>query len=89
MLDLAKHIIETKAGEFDPNAFDDRYDAALAELVKAKMEGREIKKPKRAAEGKVIDLMEALRQSAGKGQRRQALGQDKEGLRRARQGRRA
>src|SRR5690606_29939937 len=42
MLDLAKHIIATKAGEFDPAAFDDRYDAALAELVKAKIEGREI-----------------------------------------------
>ncbi len=65
MLDLAKHIIRTKQGEFDPTAFDDRYDAALAELVKAKMEGRELAKPKRAAEGKVVDLMEALRQSAG------------------------
>ena len=64
MLDLAKHIIDTKTGEFDPEEYDDRYDAALAELVKAKMEGREIKKPKKAAEGKVIDLMEALRQSA-------------------------
>lgn len=64
MLDLARHIIETKAGSFDPSAFDDRYDAALAELVKAKMEGRKIEPPKREREGKVIDLMEALRQSA-------------------------
>lgn len=64
MLDLAKHIIATKAGAFDPAAFDDRYDAALAELVKAKIEGREIRKPKRKAEGKVIDLMAALRESA-------------------------
>jgi DNA end-binding protein Ku len=64
MLDLARHIIATKQGSFDPAAFDDRYDAALAELVKAKIEGREIRKPKRKAEGKVIDLMEALRESA-------------------------
>ena len=64
MLDLAKHIIGTKAGEFDPARFDDRYDAALAELVQAKIEGREIEKPKRRREGKVIDLMEALRESA-------------------------
>ena len=64
MLDLARHIIATKEGAFDPAAFDDRYDAALAELVKAKIEGREIRKPKRKAEGKVIDLMEALRESA-------------------------
>ncbi len=32
MLDLAKHIISTKKGEFDPATFDDRYEAAVAEL---------------------------------------------------------
>ncbi len=65
MLDLARHIIETKTGAFDPATFDDRYEAALVDLVHAKMEGREIKVPKAPARGKVIDLMEALRQSAG------------------------
>jgi DNA end-binding protein Ku len=64
MLDLAKHIIDTKAGTFDPSSFDDRYDAALAELVKAKAEGRKIEIPKKRAEGKVVDLMQALRDSA-------------------------
>ena len=64
MLDLARHIIETKKGTFDPSTFDDKYEAALVELVHAKMEGREIKAPKPPAKGKVIDLMEALRQSA-------------------------
>ena len=64
MLDLARHIIDTKTGEFDPAAFDDRYDAALAELVKAKAEGRKIEKPKKTREGEVIDLMQALRESA-------------------------
>lgn len=64
MLDLARHIIKTKEGAFDPAAFDDRYDAALAELVRAKAEGREIEKPARKQEAKVIDLMQALRDSA-------------------------
>lgn len=64
MLDLAKHIIDTKRGQFDPSAFDDRYDAALAELVKTKAEGGTIKAPKREADGKVVDLMQALRESA-------------------------
>lgn len=64
MLDLARHIIETKLGTFDPWAFDDRYDAALAELVVAKKEGRAIKAPKPASKGKVIDLMDALKRSA-------------------------
>lgn len=65
MLELAEHIIKTKSGRFDPKKFDDRYDAALAEVVKAKIEGRKIKPQKPKAEGKVIDLLEALRQSAG------------------------
>lgn len=64
MLDLAGHIIGTMAGEFDPSGFDDRYDAALAELVRAKIEGRPIKAPKKPKAGKVVDLMEALRESA-------------------------
>ena len=64
MLDLARHIIDTKAGTFDPSTFDDHYDNALAELVKAKQEGRKIEAPKSKAEGKVVDLMEALRMSA-------------------------
>lgn len=65
MLDLAKHIIGTKKGSFDPTKFDDRYEAALAELVKAKAEGRKIEARKTQEPKKVIDLMEALRASAG------------------------
>jgi DNA end-binding protein Ku len=64
MLDLAKHIIETKSGKFNPREFDDRYEEALAELVRAKIAGREFKPPKQPKEAKVIDLMDALRQSA-------------------------
>ena len=64
MLDLAKHIIQTKSGSFDPRDFDDRYDAAVAELVKAKIAGRKIKAPKPPKETKVTSLLDALRQSA-------------------------
>lgn len=64
MLDLAKHIIETKKGAFDPRLFDDHYDLALAELIKAKAEGRQIKIAKLKREEKVVSLMEALRESA-------------------------
>ncbi|WP_137392222.1 Ku protein [Rhodoligotrophos defluvii] len=65
MLELARHIIDTKSGHFDPKTFDDRYDAALAELVKAKIEGKPLPKAKPREAAKVVDLMEALRQSAG------------------------
>ncbi|MBD9488049.1 Ku protein [Ensifer sp. ENS11] len=70
MLDLAKHIIKTKAGLFDPRTFDDRYDAALAELVKAKMEGRTVKVKKQPKVEPSTNLMEALRVSAGFGSAR-------------------
>lgn len=65
MLDLAEHIIKTKRGKFDPTTFDDRYEEAIAELVKAKMEGKKIEARKEPKREKVVDLMEALRQSAG------------------------
>lgn len=67
MLDLARHIIDTKEGTFDASEFDDRYEAALTELVKAKIEGKAIPKRKAPKVEKVADLMEALRQSAGMG----------------------
>ncbi|TCA82384.1 Ku protein [Rhizobium leguminosarum] len=65
MLDLAKHIISTKKGEFDPATFDDRYESALAELVKAKLEGKSLPKPKKVQVSKPNDLLAALRESAG------------------------
>lgn len=64
MLELAGHIIETKMGTFDPETFDDRYEAALAELVKAKIEGRKIRKLKPPKETRPSDLLDALRRSA-------------------------
>lgn len=64
MLELAEHIIKTKLGDFDPQAFDDRYEAALADLVKAKLEGRAPPRRKEVPREKVVDLMAALRESA-------------------------
>lgn len=67
MLDLAEHIIGTKKGSFDASSFDDRYEAAVAELVKAKIEGRSLPKKKAPAVSKPSDLLQALRESAGMG----------------------
>jgi DNA end-binding protein Ku len=69
MLELAEHIINTKRGAFEPAAFHDRYEAALAELVKAKLEGRAIEAPKPPKPQRAGDLMAALRESAGLGPR--------------------
>lgn len=67
MLELAEHIIGTKKGSFDASAFDDRYEAAVAELVKAKIEGRAVPKKKAPPASKPSDLLQALRESAGIG----------------------
>lgn len=64
MLELAGHIIETRAGTFDPSDYSDRYNDALAELVKAKIEGREIRRQPAPKQDNVIDLKDALRRSA-------------------------
>lgn len=64
MLDLASHIINTKTGAFDPSAYEDRYENAVAELVKAKAEGRKMPPKPSPKRDTVIDLKEALRQSA-------------------------
>lgn len=69
MLELAEHIIDTKRGKFDPSAFDDRYEAALAELIKAKIEGRKLRKKPKPEPKKVSSLLDALRQSAGGGKK--------------------
>lgn len=64
MLDLAKHIIGTKLGRFDPEEFDDRYENALAQLIKAKIEGRPLPRKAPLKPSKPADLLEALRKSA-------------------------
>ena len=74
MLELAEHIIRTKKGTFDPAAFDDRYEAALADLVKAKMEGRKIEVRKERRRAEPVDLMAALRESAGMAAGKSAAG---------------
>jgi DNA end-binding protein Ku len=64
MLDLATHIVHSKAGHFDPDKFEDKYESALKDIIKRKQHGEKIERPKETEPGKVIDLMEALRRSA-------------------------
>ena len=65
MLELAEHIINTKAGTYETSKFDDRYEVAIAELVKAKIEGRTLPKKKVPVASKPSDLLQTLRESAG------------------------
>jgi DNA end-binding protein Ku len=67
MVDLAAHILDTKASKFDPRKFKDKYETALKALVKRKAEGKTIEVPEeKEEESNVIDLMDALKQSLGR-----------------------
>jgi len=64
-LDLARQLIKGKTAEFDPGKFKNHYQAALRDLVHAKLRGRlpakETEKP--AGGAKIINLMDALKRS--------------------------
>ena len=67
MIELASHILDSKAAHFDPSKFKDEYETALKSLVRRKAAERE-EKP-----DNVVSLMDALQQSLkGKGSAKRA-----------------
>jgi len=64
MLDLARHIVEQKSASFDPEEFEDHYEAALIDLINKKRAGIRItaKAPAKTGDN-VINLMDALKRS--------------------------
>jgi Ku protein len=64
MVELASHILDTKAAHFDPSKFKDEYENALKALVRRKASGKPVKVSERADKpDNVINLMDALKQS--------------------------
>ncbi|MEE6261368.1 non-homologous end joining protein Ku [Plantactinospora sonchi] len=64
-LAMASSLIDSMAGEFEPDVFTDDYRAALQEVIDAKVEGRQVVQPEEVEEAPAaaIDLMAALRAS--------------------------
>jgi DNA end-binding protein Ku len=64
MVELAGHILDSKAAHFDPSTFKDQYEDALKTLVKRKAAGKPVKlaEPEQRPDN-VISLMDALQQS--------------------------
>jgi DNA end-binding protein Ku len=62
---MAKMLVETLAGDFEPDEYEDDYRQAVEDLVKTKIEGGEVKAaPKeRKTGGEVVDLLAALQRS--------------------------
>jgi DNA end-binding protein Ku len=75
MIELASHILDTKAAHFDPSKFRDEYENALKTLVKRKAAGKPAKPAEREERpDNVISLMDALKQSLkGKASAKRAM----------------
>ena len=67
MLDLAKHIVQQKTAEFEPDKFEDHYEAALTDLINQKRNGKTIAAKPRPRGENVVDLMDALKRSISGG----------------------
>ncbi|HEX4292691.1 MAG TPA: Ku protein [Rhizomicrobium sp.] len=63
MIEIARKIIEQQEGAFEPDAFEDRYEKALRELIKRKEKGEKIVTAEPVEDDNVIDLMDALKKS--------------------------
>jgi DNA end-binding protein Ku len=73
MRDLAKHIVNQKAGQFEPEKFEDQYETALVDLINKERAGQPIAKRDRPVAGNVVDLMEALRRASAARRRSRRL----------------
>jgi DNA end-binding protein Ku len=60
---LAEHIIERKSADFQPTAFEDRYENAVVELLESKESGKPVVTHEAPRPSNVVNLMDALRKS--------------------------
>jgi len=69
-LELARQVIESLAGDFEPAELHSEYRRDLRALLEAKLRGEELAVPEPVAEAPVIDLMEALKASVAAAKQR-------------------
>jgi DNA end-binding protein Ku len=62
-LAMARQLVESLVGEFDPGQFENQYRRELRAMLDAKLAGEEIAQPEPVAPAPVIDIMEALKES--------------------------
>jgi DNA end-binding protein Ku len=71
-LELARQVIASLVGEFDPSEFQNDYRRELQAMLDAKLAGDEIKRPEPVPEAPVVDLLEALKRSVAEAKGRKA-----------------
>ncbi len=81
-LKMARMLVETLAGDYDPDDYVDDYRVAVEALVQAKLEGGEVThvEQEQPSGGEVVDLLAALQRSvdAAKTSRGEGAGADTE-----------
>jgi len=68
-LAMARQLVESLVGEFDPEEYENEYRNDLRAMLEAKLEGKEITRPEPIPQAPVVDLMEALKQSVAQAQK--------------------
>jgi DNA end-binding protein Ku len=71
-LAMARQLVESLVGEFDPEEYENEYRNDLRAMLEAKLEGKEITRPEPFPQAPVVDLMEALKQSVAQAQKKKA-----------------
>jgi DNA end-binding protein Ku len=73
-LELARQLIDSLAGEWEPSELHSEYRENLRDLLEAKLKGEEISVPEPVEEAPVVDLMEALKKSVAATKTKSASG---------------
>lgn len=71
-IDMAKTLVESLSGSFEPDKYDDDYRKELLKLIRDKAKGKTLPEPEPEEQGEVIDLMAALRESVKQSKGRSA-----------------
>jgi DNA end-binding protein Ku len=85
-LEMARQLVESLVGEFEPEDFANEYREQLREMLEAKLQGKEIAKPEPVARAPVVDLMDALRASIAQAEKDKRPAKAKAPARRKRAG---
>jgi DNA end-binding protein Ku len=69
-VDMARQLVESLAGDFEPSDYTNEYRGELRAMLEAKLAGKEIVQPEpQPEEAPVVDLVEALKQSIAQAKR--------------------
>ena len=71
-LEMARQLVASLVGEFEPEEFVNEYRGELRAMLEAKLAGEEIVAPEQPEPAQVVDLMEALKESVAQARKQKA-----------------